>query len=399
MLTSETILQETRALAPYMTAVRRDIHAHPELGRQERRTQALVLRELAEMGIEARECADTGVVGLIRGGKPGKTIGLRADMDALPIQEETGLPFASRNEGVMHACGHDLHTAALLGAARLLNAHRQELSGNVKLFFQPDEEGDGGAQRMVDEGCMDNPTVEAVFGGHNTTNLDAGAFGLKYDDCYAASNEFAVTVRGKGCHGAYPASGIDPIVVASQIVVAIQTLCSRRVFATDSVVVTVGSFHAGTAPNIIPAAARLEGTIRSFGPEMRRKVCDMFRSLVEGVAASMGAEAEVELIESYPGVVNHAGFSALVERSMVKLVGEEHVTLQRIPNMGTEDFGAFMKELTVPGCYCDFGFGDGRKECVHPAHGCHYQANEEGLPYAAALFAQVTVDFLREEQA
>lgn len=399
MLTSEKILEEAKALSDYMTAIRRDIHAHPELGRHESRTQALILRELEEMGIEARKCADTGVVGLIRGGKPGKTIGLRADIDALPIQEETGLPFASQNAGVMHACGHDLHTASLLGAARLLNGHRGELSGNVKLFFQPDEEGDGGAQRMVDEGRLEDPKVDAVFCGHNSTGTDAGCFGLKYGDCYAASNGFVVTVKGKGCHGAYPASGIDPIVVASQIVVAIQTLCSRRVYATDSVVVTVGSFHAGTAGNVIPAEAQLRGTIRSFGPAMRKKMCEMFRQLVEGVAASMGAEAEVEIIESYPGVVNHEGFSALVEQSMVKLVGRERVELQRIPNMGTEDFGAFMKNLTIPGCYCDFGFGDGRKECVHPAHGCYYRANEEGLAYAAALFAQVTADFLNGEQA
>lgn len=398
MLTSETILREARALLPYMTAIRRDIHAHPELGRQEHRTQALILRELEAMGIEARKCADTGVLGLIRGGRPGKTIGLRADIDALPIQEETGLPFASQNAGVMHACGHDLHAASLLGAARLLNDHREELCGNVKLFFQPDEEGDGGAQRMVDEGCLENPAVDAVFCGHNSTGTEAGSYGLKYGDCYAASNGFVVTVRGKGCHGAYPASGIDPIVVASQIVVAIQTLCSRRVYATDSVVVTVGSFHAGTAGNVIPAEATLRGTIRSFGPAMRKKMCDMFRQLVEGVAASMGAEADVEIIESYPGVVNHEGFSALVEQSMVSLVGRERVELQRIPNMGTEDFGAFMKNLTIPGCYCDFGFGDGRKECIHPAHGCYYRANEEGLTYAAALFARVTTDFLNGGQ-
>ena len=397
MLTPETILQEAKALSDYMTDIRRDIHAHPELGRQEKRTQAVILRELQAMGVEAKPIAGTGVVGLIRGGKEGKTIGLRADIDALPVKEETGLPFASHNEGVMHACGHDAHAASLLGAAKLLNAHREALCGNVKLFFQPDEEGDGGAQWMVDEGCMENPTVEAVFCGHNSNSTNAGEYGLKYGDCYAASNGFVVTVRGKGCHGAYPASGIDPIVVASQIVVALQTLPSRRVYATDKVVVTVGSFHAGTAGNIIPAEAVLKGTIRSFGPEMRKKMCDMFCQLVEGVAESMGAQADVTLIEGYPGVVNHEGFSALVEKSMVKLVGREKVEIQRNPNMGTEDFGAFMKDLIVPGCYCEFGFGDGQVECTHPAHGCFYRINEEGLAYAAALFAQVSVDFLSEE--
>ncbi len=392
MITSEQILQEAKALAGYMTDIRRDIHQHPELGRQEKRTQGIILRELEAMGVEARPCADTGVLAFIRGGKPGKTIGLRADIDALPIQEETGLPFASQNPGVMHACGHDLHTASLLGAAKLLKAHESELQGSVRLFFQPDEEGNGGGQRMVDEGCMEG--VDAVFGGHSSTSTEAGGYSLKYGDCYAASTTFQVTVRGKGCHGAYPGSGIDPIVVASQIVVALQTMTSRRVYATDSVVVTVGVFNAGTAGNIIPGEAKFRGTIRCFGPEMRKRMQEMFVTLVDGVARSMGAEADIMIADGYPGVVNQDAFSALVEQSMVKLVGRDKVSLQREPNMGTEDFGAFMKDLTVPGCYCSFGFGDGGKECVHPAHGCYYRANEEGLPYAAALFVQVVQDFL-----
>ncbi len=394
MMTSEQILREAMGLAEYMTDIRRDIHQHPELGRQEKRTQGVILRELQAMGVECQPCADTGVLAIIRGGKPGKTIGLRADIDALPVQEETGLPFASQNPGVMHACGHDTHTASLLGAAKLLKAHESELQGNVKLFFQPDEEGNGGGQRMVDEGCMENPHVDAVFGGHSSTGTRAGEYGIKYGDCYAASSTFTVVVKGKGCHGAYPGSGIDPIVVASQIVVALQTLTSRRVYATDSVVVTVGVFNAGTAGNIIPGEARLRGTIRTFGPEMRKKMQQMFVELVEGVAKSMGAEAIVEVHDGYPGVVNNDEFSALVEKSMVKLVGRDKVHPQRQANMGTEDFGAFMMDLTVPGAYCDFGFGDGRVECIYPAHGSQYRANEEGLPYAAALFVQVVQDYL-----
>ena len=183
MLSAETILQEAKNLSEYMIALRRDIHAHPELGRQEYRTQALVIKELEAMGIEATPIADTGVLGVLRGGKEGKTIGLRADMDALPIQEDTGLPYASQNPGVMHACGHDCHTASLLGAAKLMAAHKEELCGNVKFFFQPNEEGDGGAQRMVDAGCLENPTVDAVFGGHNSTSEAPGVYGLKYDKC------------------------------------------------------------------------------------------------------------------------------------------------------------------------------------------------------------------------
>jgi len=395
MLSAETILQEAKALAPYMTELRRDIHAHPEMGRNEYRTQALVLAELEKMGIECTPIADTGVLGLLRGVKPGRTIGLRADMDALPITEDSGVDFPSQNPGVMHACGHDAHTAALLGAAKLLADHRDELCGNVKFFFQPYEEGDGGAQRMVDAGCLENPTVDAVFGGHNTTEKQPGQYGLKYDKCYAASNSFKITVKGKGCHGAYPGSGLDPIVVASQIVVALQTLTSRRIYATDSAIVTIGTFHAGTAGNIIPETVEMRGTIRTLGPEMRANMCKWFTELVEGTAKAMGAEAIVDLRESHPGVVNEEGMCDLVYASMEKLVGKENIRLARIPNMGTEDFGAFMKrDLSVPGCFCSFGFGDGGKECAFPAHSPHHRINEDGLPYAAALFVQVSMDFL-----
>ena len=397
MLSAETILQEAKNLSEYMIALRRDIHAHPELGRQEYRTQALVIKELEAMGIEATPIADTGVLGVLRGGKEGKTIGLRADMDALPIKEDTGLPYASENDGVMHACGHDCHTASLLGAAKLMAAHKEELCGNVKFFFQPNEEGDGGAQRMVDAGCLENPTVDAVFGGHNSTSEAPGVYGLKYDKCYAASNTFTVTVKGKGCHGAYPGSGLDPIVVASQIVVGLQTLTSRRIYATDSAIVTVGSFHAGTAGNIIPETVELKGTIRTLGPKMRADMCRWFTGLVEGTAKAMGAEAIVELRESHPGVVNEEAFTALVHESMAKLVGRENIRIAREPNMGTEDFGAFMKrDLSVPGCFCSFGFGDGGVDCKYPAHSPFHRINEDGLAYAAALFAQVCFDYLNK---
>ena len=397
MLTSQEILSLAQARQDYMTELRRDIHAHPELGRQEARTQALVLKALTDLGIEAQPIADTGVLGLLRGGKPGKTIGLRADMDALPIQEETGLPYSSQTPGVMHACGHDCHTASLLGAAAILASLRDQLVGNVKFFFQPNEEKDGGAQRMVDAGCLENPKVDAVFGGHSSAGLPVGWYGLKYDKCYAASNTFTVTVTGQGCHGAYPGSGIDPIVTASQIVVAMQTLISRRIYATDSAVVTVGSFHAGVAGNIIPDTAVLRGTIRTLGPEMREKTCRQFRELTEGVAKAMGAEAQVELQESHPGIVNEEGLSQLVNRAMIKLVGEDRVRIAREPNMGTEDFGAFTNRLAIPGCFCSFGYGDGQKDCRFPAHSSRFQLNEGGLAYAAALFVQVTADFLAEE--
>lgn len=391
-LDPETLLREAKALQEELVALRRDIHAHPELGSCEVRTTALIKKYLEELGIEVRPCTETGVLGILYGGKPGKTIGLRADIDALPIQEETGLPFASKNAGVMHACGHDLHTASLMGAAKILSAHRDALCGNVKFFFQPDEEGNGGAERMVRAGCLQGPDVDAVFGGHSSTGRIAGHYGLKYGKTYAASNPFTILIRGQGCHGAYPGSGIDSIAVACQVVAALQTLVSRRIFATDSAVVTVGSFHAGTAGNIVAGEAELKGIIRTLGPEMREKMCRMVKETAEGVAAAMGASAEVQIRTSYPGVVNEDGFTALVQQAMAELVGQEGVELETIPNMGTEDFGYFMDG--IPGCYCSFGFGDGRNECRFPAHGPYFRANEAGLAYAAALHANVAVRYL-----
>lgn len=356
-LDPQTLLQEAKGLQEELVAIRRDIHAHPELGSREVRTTARIQAYLEGLGVEVKPCVETGVLGVLYGGKPGRTIGLRADIDALPIQEETGLPFASQNAGVMHACGHDLHTASLMGAAKILAAHRDELCGNVKFFFQPDEEGNGGAERMVKAGCLQNPSVDAVFGGHSTTSKIAGHYGLTYGKSYAASNPFTIRVRGQGCHGAFPGSGIDSIAVACQVVTALQTLVSRRIFATDSAVVTVGSFHAGTAGNIIAGEAELKGIIRTLGPEMRQKMCRMVKETAEGVAAAMGASAEVNIRTSYPGVVNDDAFTALVQETMTELVGKDGVHLETIPSMGTEDFGYFMDG--IPGCYCDFGFGDG----------------------------------------
>ncbi|MCI5616027.1 MAG: M20 family metallopeptidase [Clostridia bacterium] len=392
MLTPNEILAQAGDLQDYMTALRRDVHAHPELGGDEHRTQERILRELAEMGIEAHPCADTGVVGILYGGKPGKTIGLRADIDALPIQEETGLPFSSENAGCMHACGHDTHLAALLGAAKLLSAHRDELCGNVKFFFQPDEEGNGGAQRMVDAGCLENPHVDAVFGAHNGVDQAVGQYGLKYGRCYAASNPFVITIHGKGCHGAFPGSGIDAVAVGCELVSVLQTLVSRRIQATDSAVVTVGSFHAGTAGNIIAETAELRGIIRTLGPELRKTMCELFDSTVRGVVEAMGATADVRIIESYPGVTNSDDMSALVYDAMVKLVGKDNAVIVPVPEMGTEDFGAFMHG--IPGCYAYFGFGDGHRQCVWPAHSPHYRVDEGGLTYAAALHVQVVLDYL-----
>ena len=388
----QEIFKEALAMQEELTTWRHALHQMPELSLDLPKTSAFVQTRFAEMDVPFHTIVNgNGVVAQLGEGEP--CLLLRADMDALPVAETSGVDFASTN-GCMHACGHDLHATALMGAAKILAAHRSELHGNVKFFFQPDEEGSGGAERMVKAGCLQNPKVDAVFGGHSSTGQLAGQYGLKYGKTYAASNPFVIRVHGQGCHGAYPANGIDSIAVACQIVSALQMLVSRRISATDSAVVTVGSFHAGTAGNIIAGEAELKGIIRTLGPQMREKMCRLVKETAEGVAAALGASAEVEIRTSYPGVVNEDAFTAFVHRVMISLVGEQGVTLKATPNMGTEDFGYFMDG--IPGCYCAFGFGDGGKECRFPAHGPYFRANEDGLAYAAALHAAVAMQYLNE---
>ena len=316
---SNALLQEAKGLSPYLLDIYSRIHQNPELGRQEYKTQALVLAELKKMGIEAEPIADTGVVGIIRGGKPGKTVALRADMDALPIDENTDLPYKSQTPGVMHACGHDSHTTVLLGAAKILVARKEELQGNVKLFFQPNEEGDGGAERMIQAGCMENPHVDAVFFGHNTPDLPTGAVAVRSGSVNAASNSFTLTFRGKGTHGAAPHNGTDVIVAACQVVTALQTICSRRTSPTDSIVVTVGAFHAGKAGNVLPETARLDGMIRTLSPKTRQRAKADFRQIVGGIAASMGVEVDIDLREGYSATINDDTMTDLMRSSAAKL--------------------------------------------------------------------------------
>lgn len=387
----QELLREARALEPGLREIFCQIHRNPELGKEERATAALIRRRLEELGVEAVTMADTGVMGVIRGGKPGKTIGYRADIDALPIREETGLPYASRNPGVMHACGHDFHTAALLGAAELLVRRRETLAGNVKLFFQPDEEGDGGAARMIAAGCMENPHVDAMLCCHVESGIPTGTVSLRSGPICAASNPFSVTLRGRGTHGAKPHLGTDVIVAGAQIISALQTISSRRTSPTEPVVVTVGSFHSGKAGNVLPEEAIFTGILRTMGGEARERVKEDFRAIVSGVAAAMGVEAEVQIFESYPACGNDPAMTELVRRAAEKLLGKEKVLDMGEPSLGTDDFGYF--SLAAPGCYYYVGVGSEEKGFTYPNHNPRFAADPEALPIAAALHAQTALDF------
>ena len=389
---NEGLLAEARAIGPDLYTIFQEIHRHPELGNREERTAVLIRRRLAALGWEVTPVAGTGTVGLLRGGKAGPTVAIRADIDALPITEETGLPYASRTPGVMHACGHDFHTAALLGAAQLLVKRREALAGNVKLFFQPDEEGDGGAARMIAAGCMEDPPVDAAFCCHVESGIPMGTVSVRSGPICAASNPFSVILRGRGSHGAKPHLGTDVIVAGAQIVTALQTIASRRTSPTEPVVVTVGAFHSGTAGNVLAETAELTGILRTMGGEARERVKRDFRDIVSGIAAAMGVEAEITIFESYPGCRNDPAMTDLLRRAAGEILGRENVWELPEPSLGTDDFGYFSD--AVPGCYYYIGVGSEANGFTFPNHNPRFAADPEALPLAAAVHVRTVLDFL-----
>ena len=392
----EAFKETALSLAPAWRELFFTLHRCPELGRKEHRTAKLIRERLEALGIPYTPLADTGTMAVIHGGRPGRTIGFRADIDALPIEEDSGLPYASQVPGVMHACGHDFHTAALLGAAELLLGCRSELPGTVKLFFQPDEEGDGGAAWMIAEGCMEAPHVDAMLCCHVESGLPTGTLCTRSGPVCAASNPFAVTLRGRGSHGAKPHLGTDVIVAGAQIVTALQTISSRRTSPTEPVVVTVGSFHSGEAGNVLPEEARFTGILRTMGGAARERVKADFRAIVSGIAAGMGVEADIEIFESYPGCINDPAVTSLLTSSARKVLGAENVLEQDAPTLGTDDFGYFCD--AAPGCYYYIGVGNEAKGWTYPNHNPHFAADPEALPLAAAVEAQAAYDYLHQKE-
>lgn len=390
----ETVLEMAKAVAPDAIRLRRQIHQHPELGNQEVKTADLVAETLNSLGIEVLRPVGTSVVGVLKGDQPGKTIALRADMDALPVQELADVPFKSENSGCMHACGHDFHTAGLLGAAMVLSRYRDRLKGNVKFFFQPDEEDNGGAQRMMAAGCMENPHVDAVIGAHVDPDLPAGYVGFKYGKAYAASDTFTVVIRGKGCHGASPQDGIDAIAIGAQVVSALQQIASRRVSPTDSAVVTVGAFHAGTAGNIIAPEATLKGILRTLGADMRINVRKWFADTVNGICSAMGAQADIQIRESYPGIVNWNEMVDFAKNVAEAAIGSDRVHVQDQPTMGTEDFGYFIQG--VPGVYYKIGVGNPEIGAVHPIHSPLFIADEAAMAHLVGVHAAIAMAYLQK---
>ena len=384
------LLTQARAVSDRAIALRRAIHRHPELGNGEFETSGLIARTLEGLGWAVERPVGTAVVATLTGGRPGGTVALRADMDALLIQEATGLEFQSETPGVMHACGHDFHCAGLLGAAMLLTERRETLHGRVRLLFQPDEEGSGGARRMIEAGCLEG--VDAVFGAHVDPDLPAGTAGFKYGKMYAASDVFRVVVRGEGCHGASPHEGIDAIAVAAQLVTALQQIVSRRLDPVDAAVITVGSLHAGAQANVVADAAELQGIMRTLGPETREKVKGLFRQTVEGVCAAMGAGAEIAIRESYPGVVNDDTMVGFAKETAVGILGGDSVTILGAPTMATEDFGYFTQ--AVPGAFYKIGVRNPGIGATYPIHSPKFIADEAAMANLIALHAGIALKYL-----
>jgi amidohydrolase len=388
-----TLLESARAIAESVVADRRAIHRRPELAYQERETSALVESRLRALGIPLRTgVGGTGVVGLIEGARPGRTVLLRADMDALPIQEESTAEYASGVPGVMHACGHDAHTAILVGAARLLHERRDELTGSVKLMFQPAEEGGAGALRMIEDGVLQDPPVDAAFMLHVAHGLAAGRVATSPGPVLAGANSFTITVEGRGGHASRPHMAVDPVVAGAHIVTALQTLVSRQAPPDLAAVVTLGSFQAGTAANIIPDRAVLKGTIRAYDGRLMKELEQRLVETAAGVAAALCARATVEFHMHYPPTVNDAAMTELLSGAGRSALGPEAVGVGE-PVMAAEDF-AFVLER-VPGAMLTLGVRAPEWDEPRPVHTPRFDVDESALPVGVACMASVAVEFLR----
>lgn len=380
------VINSIAAFHDDMTAWRRDLHAHPELSMREARTSALVREKLASFGVDEiiTGMATHGVVGVIRNGSSNRAIGLRADMDALPIHEETGLPYASQNQGVMHACGHDGHTAMLLGAAKYL-AETRNFDGTVYLIFQPAEEFEAGADKMVQDGLFVRCPMDRVYGLHNWPETKAGTFLWRTGPVMAAVAFFDIIITGRGSHGASPHQGVDPIVVSSHIVSALQTIVSRNIEPIEGGVVSVGSISGGDAYNILPERVTMKGTARWYRPEVGDQIETGIRRLVNGIAESFGAKADLNFFRHAPATVNDADATVLAAEAAVAVAGLDRVQQMRAPTMGGEDF-AFMLEAKQ-GAYLMLGSGRGEDDPL--LHHPQYDFNDEILPLGASWWASL----------
>ena len=383
------ILQKAIEIKKYLTKTRRHIHQHPELGFKELETSSLVKKELESMGVEVAPLkTETGVLGILRGEKEGSDVvtALRADMDALPVVEQTGLPYASRNEGVMHACGHDGHTAGLLGVAKLLSSMRDRFSGTVKLVFQPAEEVLGGAEGMVESGVLENPKVDTIIALHGWPSLEVGKIGVFSGPYMASADKFTVKITGSGGHGAYPHISADPVLAAAHAVVALQDIVSREIDALDRVVISVCTLNGGKAFNVIPEEVRFSGTVRCLNESVQKTIKEKMDRIIKGIASTFGCKYELEYIYKVPMLVNDPEVIDLVIRAANNVLGEGHVVELYRPAMGSEDFSIFINNV-AHGAFFRLGVSNPGEEKMK-LHNDHFNFNDEVLPIGVAVLTQ-----------
>jgi amidohydrolase len=385
-------LEEARGLKAWLVEIRRRLHAEPELGLEEQKTADAISGYLDGLGIPY-ERRGTAIVGLIRGkaagAEAGRVVALRADIDALPIQEATGAPYASRNAGKMHACGHDAHTTILLGAARLLSERRPEMAGSVKLFFQPAEETTGGALPMVGAGCMKSPNVDAVLGLHMQAYVPVGSVEMKKGVFSGSSATLKARIRGKAAHGAYPENGTDAILIAANVALSLNTLVARYVSPLESAVITIGKIQGGVAENVIAESVVMEGTMRTTSDATRDLLVERARAVVEGVSSAFGGSGELEVEYGYAALVNDDRVVAAAAEVAGAMLGPEKIMWKEKPSMGVEDFSFFARE--APGAFYNLGCGNPGKGIVSPIHSSTFDIDEDCLPIGVALQAALAL--------
>lgn len=388
---TDSALAKSKAIAPWLVAMRRELHRIPEPGNEERATSAAIRATLDALGIPHTSIG-TAVVGLLEGAAPGKCVALRADMDALPIDEPPDRPYASLRQGYMHACGHDAHMTVALGVAKLLASRRAELRGSIKFLFQPAEETTGGAKPMIEAGCLENPHVDSVLGLHVAPELPAGRASFRSGPFYGASDNLEILVRGKSAHGAHPEQGIDAILIAAQIVQSLQSVVSRSISPLDSAVVTIGMIQGGTRNNILAGEVRLTGTIRTLSEEVRAFVRGRVETICARTAEGSGGSCEVRIQPSYPVLINHREETSRVRDLASRILGPEHVRDNEIPTLGVEDFAYFLRER--PGTFWHLGCGKQGSGTFSPLHSSSFDIDESCLVYGVAVQAAAALALL-----
>ena len=382
MTADKELLKTAFSMKDWLVETRRTLHRIPEPGNEEFETQSALCRILDGLGIPY-EKKRTSVVALVEGKKPGKVVGIRADMDALPVNEPAERPYASRNKGYMHACGHDAHMTVALGTAHWFATHREELEGSAKFFFQPAEETSGGAADMIADGCLENPHVDAVIGLHVMPDVPVGKVELKHGALNGSSDFLGLTIRGKGGHAAYPDTGIDAIMIAAKVVDALHSIVSRNVSPLQEAVITLGTIQGGSRNNIIADEVKMTGTIRTTDPKVRAVIAERVRAIVEGLPAALGGSGEVEIRAGYSALINHDWVVDLIAKEALLILGEDSLLWKEKASMGVEDFSFFLQER--PGAFYHLGCGNPSKGMVSPLHSNTFDIDEDCLPVGVAM--------------